>query len=75
MQRALFQDKNHEFKEPDFFIMSSKHSYPLLERKTLSLSSKVICYTIILEKTVLSKNVQKYKVPTMNCLDNEKEQK
>lgn len=58
----------NESREPESFKMSSKHACPQLERKTLSLSSKAIGYAINFERTVLKKNVQKYKRPIVNWI-------
>ena len=47
MQCLELQKSNSELREPTFFIMGSKHACPFPQRETLSLHSRVTCYTFL----------------------------
>lgn len=52
MAPAHTVDRNPELRELKSFIVDSKHACILLQRETISLSSKVVYNTNILEKIV-----------------------
>lgn len=55
VQWAALQERNLGLREPECFILGSKHAYPLPQRERLSLSFKAVCYTNILKKIVQNK--------------------
>lgn len=54
-QCVALQERNTDLREAEFFIMGSKYACPLLCKETLSLCSRVVCYTNILEKVAQNK--------------------
>lgn len=53
---AALQERNSKLREPESFIMASKHACSLLWRETLS--SKPVCYAHMLNKMVQEKDSQ-----------------
>ena len=57
------KESNPEFREPESFIMGSKHARPLLQGGVISLPSRAVHYTNILEWIVQNK---RHSVPLLS---------